>query len=38
MKKWFLYMLIVGATIPKAVLSTMKSPYGTEVPYSGSPH
>lgn len=29
---------MVGATVPKAVLSTMKSPYGARVPYAGSPH
>lgn len=31
-------MQMVGATVPKAVLSTMKSPYGARVPYAGSPH
>lgn len=29
---------MVGANVPKAVLSTMKSPYGARVPYAGSPN
>ena len=29
---------MVGANVPTAVLSTMKSPYGARVPYAGSPH
>lgn len=36
--KCFPYMQMVGANVPKAVLSTMKSPYGARVPYTGSPH
>ncbi len=31
-------MQMVAANVPKAVLSTMKSPYGARVPYAGSPH
>lgn len=36
--KCFPYMQMVGANVPKADLSTMKSPYGARVPYTGSPH
>lgn len=31
-------MQIMGANIPKAVLSTMESPYGARAPYASSPH
>lgn len=31
-------MQMLGANVPQAVLSTMKSPYGARVPYAGSPH
>lgn len=39
-KKWkcFPYMQIVGSNVPKAVLSTIKSPCGARVPYAGLPH
>jgi len=38
MHKRFPYMQIVGANVPKAVLSTMESPYGARAPYAGPLH